>query len=140
MPSVAETLLQLCTIHGHSYINTIVIANLTVSDLNHKDAIDLPKTYTRDEIPVNHHQISRPTIISRWQHLRQVAGKIHPQMPDLNIGLLIGSNCPAVLEPLKLILTSGAGSFATLLHRDGLLMALCKSLSNKASTKSYPTE
>ena len=114
--SGTETLLQLRTMHGQNYVNTIAIENFIVSDLNNKNVIDLPKTYTRDEISVNHHQIPRPEIISRWRHLREVAGKIHPHIPDLNNGLLIGSNCPATLEPVKVISTGGAGPFATLLH------------------------
>ena len=56
--SGTETLLQLRTMHGQNYVNTIAIENLIVSDLKNKNAIDLPKTYTRDEIP-------RPEIISR---------------------------------------------------------------------------
>ncbi|KAK2144177.1 hypothetical protein LSH36_780g02063 [Paralvinella palmiformis] len=42
--SGTETLLQLRTMHGQNYVNTIAIENLIVSDLKNKNAIDLPKT------------------------------------------------------------------------------------------------
>ena len=46
--------------HGKEYVDSDVIDNLIVTDLDGKNPITLPKTYVRAEIPVSHEQI--PTV------------------------------------------------------------------------------
>ena len=111
-----DTLLQLRTMHGHNYVNTAVVEDLIVSDINGNNPIYLPKTYTRDEIPFNVQQIPRPEIFEQWPNLRSVASRIDPFMPMLEIGLLIGSNCPLALGPLDIMPTPEAGPYACLLR------------------------
>ena len=111
-----ETVLQLGTMHGHSRVETTVLADLVVTDLDDNNPIELPRTFTSDEIPAGHHQIPTPELLSRWEHLSEVAQKIPAHRPDLEIGLLIGSNCPVALEPLDVIPSHGDGPFALRLH------------------------
>ena len=109
--SGVRTHLQLKTMHGTSYSDSSVVSDLIVTDLHGNNAIRLPKVYTRDVIPVNVSQM-----VKQWQHLRHVATELPPYLPDIDIGILIGNNCPEALEPLKVVPTVEGGPFATLLR------------------------
>ena len=106
-------MLQLATMHGESQVeSTIILDNLIVTSLDDENPIELPRSYTRDEIPAYHHQIPTPSLIKQWPHLSEVAKKIPEFESDLEIGLLIGSNCPSALEPLEVVPCQSDGPFA----------------------------
>ena len=107
-----RTVLRLTTMHGESQVESNVMDNLIVTSLNDDNPIELPHTYTRDEIPADHRQIPTPNLISHWAHLCEVTKRIPGLNPHLEIGLLIGSNCPAALEPLEVVPCQGGGPFA----------------------------
>ncbi|CAH3163516.1 unnamed protein product [Pocillopora meandrina] len=98
-----KVMLQLTTMHGQSQVESIILDDLIVTSLDDENPIELPRSYTRDEIPAEHHQIPTPSLINQWSHLSEVAKKIPELEPRLEIGLLIGSNCPPALEPLEVV-------------------------------------
>ena len=102
--------------HGQSLVESVVVKDLIVTDLDGRNPIALPRAYTRDEIPVNHDQIPTPQIVSRLEHLKEIANEIPTYERDLDIGLLIGSNCPAALVPLEVVPNMGNGPFALKLN------------------------
>jgi len=108
--------LQLGTMHGHSLVESVVVKDLVVTDLDGRNPVDLPRAYTRDEIPVGHDQIPTPEIVSRLDHLKEIASEIQAYDRDLDIGLLIGSNCPAALVPHSVVPNKGDGPFALRLN------------------------
>ena len=107
-----RVMLQLATMHGESQVESTILDNLIVTSLDDENPIELPLSYTRDEIPADHRQIPTPSIIRQWAHLSEVAKKIPEFEPHLEIGLLIGSNCPSALEPLEVVPCQGDGPFA----------------------------
>ena len=106
--------LKLQTMHGANYIETSAVNDLIVTGLNDENPIKLPKTFSKQDIPVSHLQIPRPELVRKWQHLEDISCKIAPYNADFDIGLLIGSNCPLALQPLQVVPTEGNGPFATL--------------------------
>ena len=110
--SSTKTTLQLGTMHGQSLVESAIVKDLVVSDLKGKNPIELPRTYTRQEIPADHKQIPTSEIVSRIEHLKEIAEEIPAYDPELEIGLLIGSNCPKALVPLKVVPNDGDGPFA----------------------------
>jgi hypothetical protein len=111
-----DVMLKLRTMHGQSSIKTTAIQGLVVMDWKGQNPIQLPTTYSRAEIPVSSHHIPRPEILMKWPHLQDVARQIPKYMTDLHIGLLLGSNCPLALEPLRIIPSRADGPFAALLR------------------------
>lgn len=111
-----ETTLQLGTMHGQSYVNSSILTNLIVTDINDGNPIEMNKLFTREFIPVEHNQIPTPEIVANWMHLEQVGDEMPCYIPDLEIGLLIGSNCVSAHEPLKVVPSTGEGPFAVLLR------------------------
>lgn len=107
-----KTELQLGTMHGQSLVTTTIVDNLVVTDMEDKYPIEIPRSYTRMEIPVTEQQIPTPELVKQWEHLRGVAERMHKFIPNLEIGLLIGSNCSAALEPLEVVPRGDEGPYA----------------------------
>ena len=107
-----RVMLQLATMHGESQVESTILDNLIVTSLDDENPIELPRSYTRDEIPADHRQIPTLSLINQWSHLSEVAKKVPEFEPHLEIGLLIGSNCPSALEPLEVVPCRGDGPFA----------------------------
>ena len=64
--------------------------------------IKIPFAYARDCIPATHFDIATPEVAREWQHLEEIADKIHYQ-PNVEIGMLIGRNVPTAFQPLSII-------------------------------------
>lgn len=111
-----KTTLQLRTMHGSEYVQSRSVEDLVVMDTKGLNLVKLPKTFTREEIPVSHKQIPKPELLQRWSHLHSVSREMPCYRPELNIGLLIGSNCPLALQPLTVIPADCDGPFAVLLR------------------------
>ena len=109
-----HTTLQLRTMHGKSTVNAVAVQGLIVTDTNGKNPIELPRSFTREYIPVNHTQIPKPEVLSQWPHLQEITKEMPPYMPGVSIGLLIGCNCPKAIQPLKVVPATGDGPFAVL--------------------------
>ncbi|XP_050414070.1 uncharacterized protein LOC126828362 [Patella vulgata] len=107
-----STKVQLGTMHGQDMLDSEMINNLLVLDIDGNNGIELPKTYTVGEIPVTLSQVPTPEIVSKWEHLQDIAKKIPQLIQGCDIGLLIGSNCPVALGPLEVKPSEGNGPFA----------------------------
>ena len=111
-----RTKLQLSTMHSQSLVATTVVGDLIVTDMEGNNAVEMPRSYTQMEIPVNEEQTPMPEMVKQRAHLREVAEKMPKFVPSTEIGMLIGSNCPAALEPLEVVPSEGQGPYAMRLH------------------------
>ena len=76
---------------------------LNVMDMKHETSISLLQTFTRQTIPYKSSQIPKPEIPMCWEHLKPIASEIMPNRSDLEVGLLIGTNCPKAIKPREVI-------------------------------------
>ena len=113
-----EVTLKLRTMNGVDYVKAAVIRDLVITDVHGKHPITISRTYTREEIPATHDQIPKPDMLKQWPHLKELANRMTDYYPSLNIGILIGNNCPEAMQPLKVIPAEGDGPFAVL-YRHG---------------------
>ena len=109
-----KTKIAIRTMNGTKHLDTEVITGLFVSDVDGKNSIELPKTFTRDDIPATEEEIPRPELARKWQHLKLVADKMPPYIPGVKVGLLIGTNCPKAIEPKDFIAGKDDGPYAVL--------------------------
>ena len=65
-----ETKLQLGTMHGWTLVESLIVKDLIVTDVNGKNPVELPRAYTRQEIPAEVEKIPTPEIVSRIEHLK----------------------------------------------------------------------
>lgn len=99
-----EMTLKLNTMHGQTSVTVHRIDGLVVQKLDRSELpIPLPKTYSRESIPSKREQIPTPEIASKWVHLEGIKDQIPSLQRDMEIGLLIGCNCPKALKPQEVI-------------------------------------
>ena len=63
----------------------------------------LPRTYVRKQIPADRDEIPRPERVQGWPHLHQISKHIPAYMDSVEVGLLIGLNCPGAARPRDVI-------------------------------------
>ena len=98
------TQLRLRTIHGSGCVDAVVVKNFIVTDINGDNVVDISIAYTQTEMPVSKEQIPTPETLSRMKSLSGVVNEIPQYRSDLQVGLLIRSNCPSTLEPLEVVM------------------------------------
>lgn len=109
--------LSLRTIHGERKENCLAIDNLVVAprdDNNKINQINLPRTYSITNIPVDAEDIPTSAKLSHWPYL-DVLRDVLPKTEDgIKVELLIGGNVPKALEPIKVIPSKNGGPYAYL--------------------------
>jgi hypothetical protein len=99
-----ETLLSLSTMHADKeVISSHKIKGLTVCDYNHHVSIPLPTAFSCTTIPAKRTQIPCPEMTRQWSHLAKIENKLMPYQHDIEVGLLIGSNCSRAIMPREII-------------------------------------
>ena len=98
------THLRLSTMHQENeVIDCKKVQGLVVADLQRQVSIPLPKVYTRETIPYKPHQIPKPEVALQWDHLNRIAEELMPYREDVQVGILIGTNCPKAIKPRDVI-------------------------------------
>ena len=77
------------------------------SDEDNKRWLDLPATYTKEELSADVEEVGTRENIEIWDHLEKKVTKTS----DIENGLLIGANCAKALEPQKVIPSKDGGPF-----------------------------
>jgi len=96
-----ELRLKLYTMHGNAEIPVQKVDGLVVERFDKKVQIELPKSYSRDSIPSRRNQIPRSQTASMWPHLQRIENKIPPYQEQLEVGILIGCNCPELSSHVR---------------------------------------
>ena len=73
--------------------------------------LDLPATYTREELPADIEEMATRDKVSGWEHLKELVDKV-PRKLDIQTGLLTGANCGNALESHEVIPSKDGGPFA----------------------------
>lgn len=97
------TYLDLCTMLGRERLAVKRVDGLVVQRLDKRAQVELPKAYARESIPSRRDQIPRPETANNWPHLMKIKDKIPPYDGKVEIGLLIGCNCPRAIKPTEVI-------------------------------------
>jgi len=85
------------------------VVSLEVLDLDEKNLFELPVLFTRPSLPVATESVANQQDVEKWRYLSEV--KI-PHI-DADVGLLIGSDAPEILEPKQVIPSQNGGPYAT---------------------------
>ena len=93
----------------NSRVESYLIRDLVVSDLEENDFFSLPALYTRPEIPVCEEDIPTQEDVDQWPHL---GGVFIPRV-DTEIGLLIVSDVPETLDPVEIRHSVNGGPYAS---------------------------
>ena len=107
-----STQLQLRTEHGSGSVEAVVVKDLIITDTDGDNTVEISTAYTQPEILVNKEQIPTPEVVHQVKSLSGVTKEITQYRSDLEVRLLIRSNCPSALEPLEVVPGDRDGPFA----------------------------
>lgn len=102
----------LSTMLGSEEITIFRVDGLVVERIDLRVQVELPRTYSRDQMPSRRDQIPSPKVAPVWPHLQKIKDKIMPYQESLEIGLLIGCNCLKAIKPKEVILGKGEDPYA----------------------------
>ena len=112
-----KTTLSLTTMQTTNEAIECSLVNLEVSDLSDLNVIELPMVYSRPSLPVSTNAIGTQEDVNRWPHLKGIT------VPNIEeeIGLLIGSDVPQILQPVEVRKSKMAVPLLHVLFLDGCL-------------------
>lgn len=96
------------TMGQEKVVPAYALTGLEVSDLESNDFYVLPEVLTQSKMPVTADSMVTPEDLAKWPYLSRV------NIPSIkaNVGLLIGTNAPKILEPWEVINSCGNGPYA----------------------------
>ena len=103
------TPLTLTTMEREESKSASRVVSLQVMDLEEENAVELSCVFTRPKLPVEVENGAQQEDVDRWPHL---AGIRIPKI-DANVGLLIGSDAPEILQPKEVRESCHSGPYAT---------------------------
>ena len=104
-----KTTLSLTTMEKENSKTDCRIVILEVLDLGEENLFELPVVFTRPSLPVTTESVANQQDVEKWRYLSKV--KI-PNI-DADVGLLIGSDAPEILEPKQVIAGQNGGPYVT---------------------------
>ena len=107
-----EIKLSLFTMLGREEISVEKMSGLVVQQMDKRVEIELPKTYSRSKIPSGRDQIPTAEVANKWPYLKKIADKLFPYQSNMEVGLLLGCNCPRAIKPKEVILGKGDDPYA----------------------------
>ena len=95
--------LRLSMVLAEEVITCTRINGLVVQGLKEEASFPLPGAYSGEDIPARRSQIPRPETARNWPHLAPIADQLMPYRDDIEVGLLIGTNCTRAIKPKEVI-------------------------------------
>ena len=109
-----KTEITIKTLNGEQKMNSTVMSGLNVrsdSDEANKIQLDLPATYSKEDLPADVEEVATREKIQIWDHLKKIANKV-PKASHIEIGLLTEANCAKALETQEVIPSKDGRPFA----------------------------
>nr|XP_058944749.1 uncharacterized protein LOC131772813 [Pocillopora verrucosa] len=105
-----EMRLKLTTMDSCNDVDSLVVTNLEVADLDENVVFSLPEVLSRPSMPVVKDEIPKQEDVDRWPHLQ---GYVYLAELNSEVDLLIGANVPEALQPREVVPASDGGPYAT---------------------------
>ena len=121
LPSVTsrKTFIRTETLNCASTDPTFALNNLIVKPCHQFEQIygnvevHLPIAYSRPSLSSDEHDIPTPGKIKQFPYLSAIANKLPEFDSSLQLGLIIGGNCPKALEPQEVIPSQANGPYGS---------------------------
>ena len=104
-----NTSLSLTTMQGEGTPIECSLVELEICHLNNQNKVELPKVYSTPSLPIRSECIGKQEDVERWPHLEGIS---IPHI-DAEIGLLIGSDVPEILQPHEVRISENGGPFVS---------------------------
>lgn len=102
--------LSLTTLQSKNAAVNSVRSSLEVCDLNEENVVTLPAVFSVKSLPVSRADVATEEDLSRWKHLKDIKLDV---LENTEVGLLIGSDKPEILQPLDVRTGEKGSPYAT---------------------------
>lgn len=109
LDSGLNTFFSLTTMLGEGNLVECSLVEIEVFDLDQQNHVNFPKAYSTKSLPIRAECIGRQEDIERWPYLKGITIR----HIDADIGLLVGSDVPEMLQPEEVRISENGGPFAT---------------------------
>ena len=106
-----ETNITIKTINGCCAEDVKKVEGLLVRNVNNKDWSKLSTVYTREDLDIDGDVRLSSESIENWPYLSKISDQISECFGG-KVGILIGSNCPKLIEPIRVIPSENKGPYA----------------------------
>ena len=105
------TKLQVQTLLGDHKVDTQILTDLEVTDIDGHNRIQLPNVYTQQKMPVTLEDVVSTRDLRQWPYLNTI--DLQDYTREVNeVGILIGSNVPKATEPWEIVHSQNDGPYA----------------------------
>lgn len=122
-PASHQMSMTVSTIASEKKVCTSMVPGVVIENEETGAQQELPPLYTLDSIPVTQSDIPSADDLSKWPYLLE-SGVTVPDQASVPVGLLIGSNAAAVMEPLRVVRSEDGGPYATLTRYGWILSGI----------------
>ena len=106
-----ETNITIKTINGNCSEDVKKVDGLLVKGVKNNDWLKLSTVYTRENLDIDGDVKVSSESLGEWSHLNEVSDLICDSISG-KVGILIGSNCPRLIEPLRVVPSENDGPYA----------------------------
>ena len=120
-----KTSITLSTINKEQRIESCVIPHVWIQSLDGDCDMELPPLFVLDTIPVSRKDIPNKSDLQNWSYLEDSGVTLDEQV-EREVGLLIGSNAAAAMEPIQVVPGREGGPHAILTRFGWVLSGIPK--------------
>lgn len=100
------------TMTGKNQMDIGQVNGLVIEKLDGTSKLELPKLYTKEQLPVDKSDIAGKSVTNQWPYLRKISKQMPEIREDIPVALLLGNNVPKALEPHECIRSEQNGPYA----------------------------
>lgn len=99
------------TLTGCSSANAKKVSGMLVKGLHNDHWLKLSTIFSRENLDIDGNEVPSVENLKNWPYLHKIVDVVSKAV-NSNVGILIGSNCPRLIEPLQVIPSENNGPYA----------------------------
>ena len=125
-----KTSVILSTVNDERKLKSNLVTQVQIENLTGEENMELPALYMLERIHIVPGDLPSDKDVQLWDHLKENGVSIAEVGKEEEVGLLIGANAAAVMEPLQVVRSQEGGPYA-IRTRYGWILGGVKKLGNK---------
>lgn len=109
-----KTSVILSTVRDESKLESSLVTQVCIEDLQGEHTMELPPMYMLKKISISAEDLPSEEDLQMWSYLSENGVKLEKVDPDCEVGLLIGNNAAAAMEPMQVVQAVDGGPYAVL--------------------------
>ena len=126
----SKTSVVLSTVNDERKLESSLVTQVQIENLDGEENMELPALYVLEKIHIAPDDLPSDEDVQLWDHLKENGVSVDEVGKEEEVGLLIGANAAAVMEPLQVVKSQEGGPYA-IRTRYGWILGGVKKTSSK---------